>query len=79
MTNSFIGDAWRSICMFIDSVLYNLVALLYRLFYLVANSEFLKNSTVVKDVYSRVSLFLGILCYLVYRYRLLICWLIQIK
>lgn len=60
MTNSFIGDAWRSICMFIDSVLYNLVALLYRLFYLVANSEFLKNSTVVKDVYSRVSLFLGI-------------------
>lgn len=55
----FIADAWRNICLFVDSLLYSVVSLLYQLFYYVSNAEFL-NAEFVQSIYQRISLVLGV-------------------
>lgn len=71
MNSTFIANAWRDICLFVDSILYWLVSLLYQLFYYVANATFLDNNGIIQEIYNRVFLVLGVFMMFVLAFELI--------
>lgn len=59
-----IFDAMRSLCLFLDIVIYDLIVLMYGIFEKLAVAEFLSNEA-IQDIYRKVGLILGL--YMVFR------------